>query len=65
MANEHDQLLDAAFALDDNLAGRLSNTGLAKSDGAQSLPEDLTAAPDDRDIAASRDGSASTSGESR
>lgn len=62
MADEHDHLLDAAAALDTKIGRkRLQSAG---TDEAAELPEDFTEVPDERDVAATRDGGAETDGDS-
>lgn len=62
MANEHDHLLDAAMALDTKISQKpAQSAGIGEAD---ELPEDFTEVPDERDVAATRDGGAETDGDS-
>lgn len=65
MADEHNQLQEAAVSLDKRLAGRQRNPDAKETDGAESLREDMTAVPDTRDVAASRDEATALDGEDR
>ena len=47
---------DAAAALDGNLARKRMKSNTNEIGGEDSLPEDMTDVPNNRDIAASRDG---------
>jgi len=63
MADEHNQLQEAAVSLDKRLAGRQRNPGTKETGSAENLPEDMTAVPDTRDVAASRDAASASNGE--
>lgn len=54
MADEHDQLHNAAAALDNRILEKPKKSNVAGNDEAETLPEDMTEVPDRRDPSASR-----------
>ncbi|GEO86959.1 MULTISPECIES: hypothetical protein [Alphaproteobacteria] len=54
MAEERNQTLDAALALDDGLMHVRPKPVIDNSSGVSGIPEDVTEVPDDRDTSAQR-----------